>query len=386
MRETPGKQPGVNALDPDARLASVDILRGLALFGVLAVNLVTEFRVSIFEQFLPLERAHDGVETFIRYVLEMKAFALFSLLFGFGLGLQYERLRANGEARYRLVRRLFILLAFGLIHLLLIWNGDILTEYALAGLVVLPLLGLPSAVLALFCVMLFALYVALPYLPPVVPFPDTAWITQHIALAERVYGSGSMADTIGMEWRELRYLLPLHVYVLPRTLALFLLGALMYRAGVVQRARKLRAIISVVTVVSLIGGGLACGLGSPSGLGSVPLAVGFAGAVLLVLGWSPARRALGPFGALGRMAFTNYIMQSLLAGWVFFGYGLGWFARRDAATVLILAVAIYAFQLWLSQAWLQRYYFGPLEWLWRTLTYGRMQPLKKRQSPDVMAL
>jgi uncharacterized membrane protein YeiB len=126
------------------RLESIDILRGLALFGVLSVNLVTEFRVSIFEQFLPQARERDlinrAVIWFVHNALELKAFALFSFLFGVGMAMQFERLSNTGRPLYWLTRRLLVLLSFGLIHLLLIWNGDILTEYALARLMVLPLL------------------------------------------------------------------------------------------------------------------------------------------------------------------------------------------------------------------------------------------------------
>jgi uncharacterized protein len=373
MRDAPGTQPGAQALDPGARLASLDILRGIALFGVLAVNLVTEFRVSIFEQFLPPAGTPGWAEQFVRHALEMKAFALFSLLFGFGLALQYERLLATGRPRYWLARRLLVLLAFGLVHLLLVWNGDILTEYALAGLVVLPLLGMPSMVLAVLCVLLLALYAAIPWLPPVVTLPDAAWISLHLADANVVLGSGSISDVARFSWRELPYLLPLHLFVLPRTLALFLLGALVYRSRIVQHVRDRRRAFAMVTAASLGAGVLAGVFVSSDGVASVPLAVAYAGIVLLALESSPTiRRAVRACGAAGRMAFTNYIMQSVIAGWLFFGYGLGLFGRLGAASVLAIAVVIYVFQLWLSQAWLRRYRFGPLEWLWRTLTYGKI--------------
>jgi uncharacterized protein len=127
-------------LPPAERIDALDVLRGLALFGVLAINLVTGFRVSIFEQFLsdagatsPLDRA---VEAFLILAIDMKAFAVFSLLFGVGLAIQFERLAGNPRRTLLLARRLLVLLAIGLIHLFLIWNGDILTEYALAGFVV----------------------------------------------------------------------------------------------------------------------------------------------------------------------------------------------------------------------------------------------------------
>ena len=118
-------------VSPSGRIDSIDALRGVALLGVLAINLVTEFRVSIFEQFLsmarPVSAADRAVETFLMLFVNMKAFALFSLLFGIGLAIQFERLSENPRRALLLLRRLIVLLLFGLIHLGLIWNGDILT-------------------------------------------------------------------------------------------------------------------------------------------------------------------------------------------------------------------------------------------------------------------
>jgi len=125
---------------PAERIDAIDVLRGVALFGVMAINVTSIFRVSIFEQFLfpmhpasPLDRV---VETVLKLAVDLKAFALFSLLFGVGLAMQFERLSASPRRTVLLVRRLIVLLAFGVIHLCLIWNGDILTEYAIAGFIV----------------------------------------------------------------------------------------------------------------------------------------------------------------------------------------------------------------------------------------------------------
>src|SRR6266567_6556415 len=142
----PGPTPSAERID------AIDVLRGIALFGVMAINLVMEFRISIFDQFLgprmlatPVDRA---IATILTQAVELKAFALFSLLFGAGLAIQFDRL-ANSERRtVLLVRRLAVLLVFGVIHLCLIWNGDILTEYALAGFIVLPFLFGPRWLLA----------------------------------------------------------------------------------------------------------------------------------------------------------------------------------------------------------------------------------------------
>lgn len=194
------------------RLESIDILRGLALFGVLTVNLVTEFRVSIFEQFLTepseLNLINRAVIQFVHHGLQLKAFALFSLLFGIGMAMQFERLSNTGRPLYWLTQRLIVLFSFGLIHLLLIWNGDILTEYAVAGLLVLPLLLASRKVLGLIAAALFTLYLALPSLPIPVSWPDEAWIIHHVAQANETYRAGTWFQVTQFSLRELPDLLP----------------------------------------------------------------------------------------------------------------------------------------------------------------------------------
>jgi uncharacterized protein len=119
-------------ISPAERIDAIDVLRGLALLGVVAINVVTIFRVSIFEQFLFPKPAASPIASVVATILtlavELKALALFSLLFGTGLAIQFERLARSERRTVLLVRRLAVLLAFGLVHLCLIWNGDILTE------------------------------------------------------------------------------------------------------------------------------------------------------------------------------------------------------------------------------------------------------------------
>jgi uncharacterized protein len=124
-------KPPSGPVAPIDRLAAVDVLRGVALFGVMAINLVFEFRVSIFERFLPAIEATSpldrAVETFLIWTMDSKAFALFSLLFGVGLAIQFDRLASNRRT-VLLLRRLTVLLMIGVAHLILVWNGDILTD------------------------------------------------------------------------------------------------------------------------------------------------------------------------------------------------------------------------------------------------------------------
>lgn len=390
----------IRPTDGARRLASIDVARGLALFGVLMVNLVTEFRVSIFAQFMdappPADLADRIVLALVHEGLELKAFALFSFLFGVGLALQYERLAATGRPVYWLMRRLGVLLALGLIHLLLVWNGDILTEYALAGVVVLPLIAAPRAVLAVAAAVFFALYLALPLLPPIVSWPDPAWIADHVAAANAAYANGGWADVVRFNIAEAPALLPLHVYILPRTLGLFVLGMLAWRSGVFAAPAPHRALLAGgAWLLGVAGGGVTLAqargvlpgaLAPWANLAPVCLALAFAAAVVFLTAFTRAGAWLRAFAPIGRMAFTNYLMQSVLFGAVFFGYGLGRFGKLAPAPVFAFGVATYAIQVALSRAWLRRYRFGPVEWLWRTLMLGRRQPFRRplRQTAPIV--
>jgi len=359
------------------RIDAIDILRGVALLGVLSVNLVSEFRVSIFQQFLPpdpgLGMLDTLVEGLVRVGFEMKAFAVFSFLFGLGLAVQFERLSRTGRPFYWLARRLGVLLVFGLAHLLLVWNGDILTEYALGGLLVLPLLAAPAWALAVAATAMFALYLYIGVVPVGIPWPDPAWFQQHVALADQVYASGSYAEICRFSISELPDLLPLHLFVFPRTLALFLLGALAWRTGVMQRPGQHLRLWTGIAVVGVAAGAALCIQDVATGVGQSLLAAGYAATVILLT----QRGLLRSFAPLGRMAFTNYIAQSLVFGLIFFGYGLGQFGRLGAAPVFLLGIGVYLAQMALSAWWLRHYRFGPLEWLWRTLMYGTLQAMRK---------
>jgi uncharacterized protein len=223
-----GQSPG--PVSPWNRIDGIDALRGVALLGVLAINLVIEFRVSIFQQFLsvghPASSLDRAVEAFLMLAVDMKAFALFSLLFGVGLAIQFERLAANARRANLLLRRLIVLLVVGLVHLFLIWNGDILVEYAVAGFVVLPLLFGPRWLLATGSLFFLVLYLAMPLLLPDWVFPDMISMRQDVAEANHIYASGGFFQVLAFRIRELPLILPLHIYVFPRTLGLFLLGAL----------------------------------------------------------------------------------------------------------------------------------------------------------------
>ena len=372
------RAPLSTPLVPANRLVELDILRGLALFGVMAINLVFEFRVSIFEQFLPLNEIASpldrAVEAFLDRAITLKAFALFSLLFGAGLAIQFERLPVKRRV-VLLLRRLVVLLAIGLLHMTLIWNGDILTEYALAGLLALPFLFGPTWLLATSGLLFLGLYLT-PYLSQLVPLPDTSSMAHHVLDARSVYATGSFSEVLSFRLGELRAIAPLHVWIFPRTIALFLLGAFIWRTGVVQRASDNRWILFGVALAAVI-----VTIGAGRELATVTLAFAYGASIIGLASTQPGSKLLGWAAPLGRMAFTNYLVQSLIFSWVFYGYGFGLFGQVGASAALAFGVVVYVVQVFFSRWWLLRYSFGPVEWLWRTLMYGRAQPMKLPKAP-----
>ncbi len=387
-------QPAAEPVRPSDRVEQIDLLRGIALFGVLTINLLTEFRVSIFQQFLSLPPAAHlldrWIETYIPIFVEFKAFALFSLLFGIGLAIQFERISSRGGPTLTLLtRRLLALLLLGVIHLTLIWNGDILTEYAIAGLIALPFLFLPRRWLAA-ATALFALRHILPYPPYPISFPGEAWLRLHVMQADIVYKTGNFAQILAFEWHELPELLPLHVFIIARTIALFLFGALCWRSGMLKRpvehTRVLRwgslLGLSLGIAFAVLTSSLAPPLlfgraqGAVSALGDLALTLGYASVILYVTTKNWGLKLLGWAAPLGRMAFTNYITQSVVLSFLFFGWGLGLFGMRSGPALLI-GICIYVSQVFVSAAWLRRFRFGPIEWLWRTMMYGKAQPMKR---------
>ena len=226
-------------VEPADRVEALDVLRGVALFGVLTVNLVTIFRHSLFEEFL--HGPEDAWARAVSFGLEFKAVTLFSLLFGIGLEAQRERI--DGFNRY-IVRRLAFLLVVGLAHLFLLWNGDILTLYALCGLVVVPLLRLPTRALLGLAILLFVLqFVPVPYPPP---FATAADIREHVEVANHVYRYGTFVQALKFRIEEVRPMGILLFSIVPRTVGLFLLGACVWRWNLLRGDRRVLAAIAIV--------------------------------------------------------------------------------------------------------------------------------------------
>jgi uncharacterized protein len=374
------------------RYRSIDALRGLSLFGVLLVNLLDFFRVSLFEHILNFHTdpgwTNRVVDVMVATLLEFKAFDLFSFTFGVGVAIQTERAMLRGiHASGFLTRRFLVLLVFGLCHLILISNVDILTMYAVCGLILIPVRRLPASALAVLGVIAL-----LSIFPTRWSLPSNDVIRLHITEATHVYREGTFFEILAFRWREtLLYIGPLLLMSLQKTLGLMLLGMAVWRTGLVQEPGRHRGLLRTVLTCTGAVGGISTALlvlGESSG-GSAPvpafltagsshllLATAYAAGVFLWWSYPRSPKLANYFAAAGQMALTNYLIQSLILSYLFYGYGLGLFGRLDSGPAAMIGIAIYAAQLVFSSAWLRSYRFGPVEWLWRSLTYGSWQPLR----------
>jgi uncharacterized protein len=348
------------------RVIAIDTLRGVALGGVLLVNLLTSFRAPLSGHILGIGEPPVWAAALLLSLAEFKAFTLFSLLFGVGIAIQAERAERKGVAFF--LRRFGALLTFGVLHLLFVWNGDILTLYAICGLALLPFLTLPASTMAVCGLILIGspYFVTLP-----VHIPDTATLRELTAGALDAYRTGGWKDLFAFRCRETELLVvPLLLLSLPRTLGLMLWGVAAWRSGFLEGDRRLWWLIMGVGAPI----GLAGSLAGNGEIATVPLALAYGAAVLL---WNLHAPWIA---AAGQMALTNYLLQSIIFGFVFYSYGLALFGTWGSGLTLFTGAVFYTIQSAASRWWLGRFYFGPFEWLWRSISYMQWQPFTREQA------
>ena len=389
------------------RIQALDVLRGVAVAGILFANVLAFFGLS----FMPPERAAalptaaaDHIAEFLEHVfIDGKFYSIFSLLFGIGFGVQLSR---GGDAALpRFKRRLRILLGIGAIHAFLIWAGDILMLYALLGFTMPWFARKPNRSLVRWTVILLAVPTAL-YVVALAVWMLVGSGTTHTSPASRVpanilkyfeaIGTGGFKDAfignlvfLGGRWADLFVTVRF-----PKVLGMFVLGLWTVRTGLALSPSDYRATLTRWSMIGL-GVGLPANLIAawalenwpyipPSaggllgtamqGVGVPMLALGYAATVALLV--VAGRRFITVFAPLGRMALTNYLMHSIICVVLSYGFGFGLWWHTGASRAMAIAAAIIVVQIPLSAWWLSRFRFGPVEWIWRRLTYGRPLALR----------
>lgn len=439
--------PALAPVTQRARLASVDTLRGFALLGILAMNIVSfalpsaAYMNPTAPGLVSYQGEFTGLNRIVWWVgylfFDQKMMATFSMLFGAGLVLMGGRAQeqAGPEARAGFAgvyyRRLLWLFLIGMAHAYLLWFGDILVGYALCGLLLYPLrrvrpvwlISIGTAVV-LVAVPMSALMGGLmtllermatdaqsaisagktptsdqletleSYTDMMADFdPTPEQAAETVATMRGSYGEilrANAASTVMFQT------MIFFMWTLWRGAGLMLIGMGLMKLGVFGASRPSRSYVRM----ALIGYGVGLPIvatgalmlfehrfdpkwmflvdGQFNYLGSIPVALGHVAVVMLVcqsgaLPWLRARLA-----AVGQMALTNYLMHTLLCTFIFYGWGLGYFATIGRAPLMLVVAGIWLVQLVYSPLWLARFRFGPAEWAWRSLTYWKRQPMLRR--------
>ena len=353
--------------EPSARLESLDALRGAALLGVFVEN-AQHFFSPTYRELVARPGAGLADSTalwLIQIFCENKVYALFALLFGYGIALQMARTGPRFVALH--VWRMAILFLIGLFHQALLWSGDILATYAILGLLLLPLRERATRVLeGAACVAL-----ATPTL-----------VLAAITAAAPALASGVLASA-GVTTAFVEFSYPGRQALF--AFAMFLLGLVAGRARgrADDPVRALRRHLPVLMAVGIAGSFAHVALVNLSGASIVSwtgvlaealiaiagpaLALAYAMLVLRALERPRWQRALAPLAAAGRLSLTNYLMQSLMGVAL-----LGRLGEIHLPAAIALTCALYGLQVAASGWWLARFRFGPVEWLWRALSYGRL--------------
>ncbi len=403
------------------RIETLDFIRGIAVMGILAANIVAFGQPSnayMYPSAFLVDPADPGGWQWIaQYVfIDGKMRGLFTLLFGAGMYLFMERAWARGSSRWLQIWRLFLLACFGAVHFFFIWMGDILLMYGLIGFLAVAamrwsakmqwVVGLTGYI---FGALFYAAMMSFPYLIAETSIGEQpemsearAGMAQGIeqALADDAIATGLIqsGDYAGLAARRLteQWYLPLTntaLFVF-ETLPLMLMGMALYRFGFFSGAFDRGKMIRWGWI------GLAAGAFCHLGLGLIVQGSGFGYYATLAafMGWAPLPRIAMVLGiaalliayspgwtgwlaervrAAGRAAFTNYLGTSIVMLFIMQGWALGLFGVLNRPQLYLLTVLICVLMLAWSKPWLDRYRYGPLEWLWRSLTYRKVFALKR---------
>ena len=388
------------------RIEILDVIRGFAIFGILIANIQSwsGYKYIPFDvmETLPYYNYNDIVKYFFMFFIDMKFYTLFSLLFGIGFYIQFNKFRDEQEPflkTYR--RRLSFLLLFGAVHAFF-WSGDILFIYAFLGFILIYFRNLSNKALLLWSIFLYYIWLSYDvifalYFPDFMNYEFTAYKTYPDVKPEEltaVFQNGTFFEVLKMNWHDVYYR---YFDLIPsgrptKVLSIFILGFYLMSIDyfrVYAKSTKLFLIYFIgglffAYVSSEMGGSMAIfshdlnnvaykGLAAT---GQVLLAMSYIHILAILDEKVSFKRFFHYFAYVGRMSFSNYLMHTLLGYLIFYPFFGGLFGTMGIVQITILALGLYIFQIVFSMLWLKFFAFGPLEWAWRCLSYGKIFPIK----------
>lgn len=389
------------------RYESIDIIRGIALFGIFLVNTPGFFTPLFTRDYYSLPTSYTGVNQWIRLFFDLfiqgKFYPMFSFLFGLGFYLFFQRAKQNKiNANWLFSRRLLVLLLFGLSHLIFLWFGDILHTYALVGFFLLFFYKRSLKTILIWAFSLMTLFMGILSVMLLIPVSYLEQMNADNLLTGKIaynaalesYTSGNFGQLLTHRFTsEVIPILSNFLFEIPLILSLFLLGLYAGKEGIyfqpdhhksfIIKVKRYTGVVSVPLLILIVMFHIDyLNFGSHQWivnqllitLSGLFLCFYYVSSLTLLLNNESLRKKLKPFGYAGRMALTNYLSQTVIS--LSFFIGLGLYGKVSLAFGLLYTIIVYILQLITSTYWLKRYRFGPVEWLWRSLTYGHIQPMK----------
>ena len=397
-------------VDDTERINSLDVLRGFALLGILVMNIQAFSMVGAAYMNPTAYGDLTGANYWVWYVshllFDQKFMALFSALFGAGIVLMWRRAEAKSRRATGLhYRRTFWLMVFGLVHAYGVWAGDILFVYSLCGLWVFwlkrrspkALIIIGAIVLMVSPVLMMTAGLSVQWWPQEdVEQMMVGWQPTPEQVAEEVanyqggwsdQGRSRVKAAVGMHTETFIF------FIFWRVSGLMIIGMALFKIGFFSAELSDRiykrcigiSFLGLPILVYSVHQNFASAWSIErfffsqvyNYFASLLVSLGYASAIMLIYKHGLLTKVTSRLANVGRMALTNYLLHTIIATTIFYGHGLGYFGQVSRAGQILIVCGIWAFQIPFSAWWLKRFQFGPFEWLWRSLSYMKQQPLMR---------
>lgn len=386
------------------RIYELDIIRGFALLGVLLVNMTMINSTMLNNGISPFahEMLWDKVGAiFIKIFATGKFYTIFSFLFGLGFYIFWERIEEKGlKGSYFFKRRMTTLLVFGILHLIFIWYGDILHTYAIIGFILILFRGKSLKSLKTWIITLFIISTSIMFFAAIIESSVNILIEQGLIddtvmaanMSMEVYTTGSYVEVVKYRLtKELPVIAFNIIFTTPKILMLFLAGLYVGKKGVFKNiSEHLSSIKSLWVKCGILGVASTIVyllilsekiniypvLRASTAIifeeiATVTICFFYISSIILLLRKKVFVRIFAPLRYVGQMALTNYLTQTIVWTFAFYGYGIGLLGDTGVILCILFTIIFYGLQIVISRCWLSYFNYGPFEWLWRKLTYGR---------------